>query len=106
MSLRDGLANRQWPRRRDLRLFEAGTIRLMIAFPIMNEPISTVIENAIVIAWDYLERTGELGDAVVAGRVLLHSIETMVFRGERRRLMLANKAISDHRKFLAEREAA
>ncbi len=41
----------------------------MIAFPLMNEPISTVIANAIVIAWDYLERTGELGDAVVAGRV-------------------------------------
>jgi hypothetical protein len=53
-----------------------------------------------------VERTGELGDATVAGRVLLDSIETIVFRGERRRLMLANIAIIECQKFLAELEAA
>jgi hypothetical protein len=75
-------------------------------FGLMNETISILIDSSIEIAWDYLARTGELGDATVAGRVLLHSIETMVFRGERRRLMLANIAIIEYQKFLAEREAA
>jgi hypothetical protein len=63
--------------------------------------IPILIESSI--AWDYLERTGELGDATVAGRVLLHSIETMVVRGD---LMLANIAIIEYQKYLAEREAA
>jgi hypothetical protein len=57
-------------------------------------------------ASEYLERTGELGDGGVASRFLLQSIEMMVFRGERRRLMLANKAIIEYQKFLSEREAA
>jgi hypothetical protein len=72
----------------------------------MNEPISILIESSLEIAWNYLVRTGELKDGTIAGRVLLNSIETMIFRGERRRLMLANKAISEYQKFLAEREAA
>jgi hypothetical protein len=71
----------------------------------MNEPIPILIESSIEIAWDYLARTGELGNATVAGRVLLRSIETMVFCGERRRLMLANRAIIEYQKFVAEREA-
>jgi hypothetical protein len=83
-----------------------GTIGLITDFGLMNESISILIDSSIEIAWDYLARTGELGDGMVAGRILLHSIETMVFRGERRRLMLANKAISEYQKFLAEREAA
>jgi hypothetical protein len=70
----------------------------------MSDPIPILIENSIEIAWNYLDRTGELGDAAVASRVLLHSIETMVFRGERRRLMLANKAIGEYQRFLAARE--
>jgi hypothetical protein len=72
----------------------------------MSEPIPILIESSIEIAWDYLARAGELGDAALASRVLLHSIETMVFRGERRRLMLANKAIVEYQKFLADRQAA
>jgi hypothetical protein len=72
---------------------EVGTIDVLIDFAFMSDPIPILIESSIEIAWDYLERTGELGDPAVASRVLLHSIETMVFSGERRRLMLANKAI-------------
>jgi hypothetical protein len=79
---------------------------VIIDFAVMSEPIPILIESSIEIAWDYLARTGELGVATVAARFLLHSIETMVFRGERRRLMLANKAIIEYQKFLTEREAA
>jgi hypothetical protein len=70
----------------------------------MSDPVPILIENAIQIAWDYLEQSGELGDPNVASRVLLKSVESMIFRGERRRLMLSNRAIDDYRKFKSERE--
>ena len=66
----------------------------------MTEPLPLLIESSIAIAWDYLERTGELGDAMVAARFLSDTIELMVRRGERRRLMLANKAITAYQQFL------
>jgi hypothetical protein len=46
------------------------------------------------IAWEYLERTGELGDAAAASRFLSDTIEAMIRRGQRSRLALANRAIS------------
>ena len=66
----------------------------------MTEPLPFLIDSSIEIAWDYLERTGELGDAMVAGRFLSDAIELMVRRGERRRLMLANRAITAYQQFL------
>ena len=65
----------------------------------MTEPLPLLIDSSIEIAWDYLNRTGELGDAMVAGRFLSDTIELMVRRGERRRLMLANKAIAAYQQF-------
>lgn len=70
----------------------------------MTEPLPILIENSVQIAWDYPERTGELGDAAIASRFLANSIELMVRRGERRRLLLSNKAI-DHRRFRTHRAA-
>ena len=71
-------------------------------FP-MYEPLPILVENSIQIAWDYLERTGELGNPEVASQVLLDSIEGMIRRGERRKLLLSNKAIDAYRRFRAER---
>lgn len=65
----------------------------------MTEPLPLLIDSSIEIAWDYLNRTGELGDPIVAGRFLNDAIEAMVRRGERRRLMLANKAITAYQQF-------
>lgn len=70
----------------------------------MTEPLPLLIESSIEIAWDYLERTGELGHAMVAGQFLSDAIELMVHRGERRRLMLANKAITAYRQFRRQTE--
>ena len=70
----------------------------------MTEPLPLLIESSIAIAWDYLERTGELGDAMVAGRFLSDTVELMVRRGERRRLMLANKAIAAYQQFRRQSE--
>ena len=65
----------------------------------MTEPLPLLIESSIEIAWDYLCRTGELGDPIVASRFLGDTIDSMVHRGERRRLMLANKAIAAYQQF-------
>jgi len=69
----------------------------------MNEPLPILVENSIQIAWDYLERTGELGDPEVASRVLFDAVEMMVLRGERRKLRLSNKAIDAYMRFKADR---
>ena len=69
----------------------------------MSEPLPNVMEASIQMAWDYLDRTGELGDPEIAARVLLEAVETMVRRGERRPLMLSNRAIDSYRRFKGER---
>ena len=65
----------------------------------MTEPLPLLRASSIEIAWDYLERTGELGDMDLACRFLTDVVELMVRRGERRRLMLANKAITAYQQF-------
>jgi len=72
----------------------------------MDEPIPILMESSMMIAWDYLERTGELGDPDVASRVLLDSIEGLIRNGERRKLMLSNKAISAYKRYRVDRHLA
>jgi hypothetical protein len=68
----------------------------------MYEPLPILVENSIQIAWDYLERTGELGNPEVASQVLLDTIEMMIARGERRKLLLSNKAIDAYKRHRTE----
>jgi hypothetical protein len=65
----------------------------------MAESLAILMEDAIQIAWYYLEHTGEIEDAVVASRFLSDIVELMIRAGERRRLVLSNKAISAYMKF-------
>jgi phosphoglycolate phosphatase-like HAD superfamily hydrolase len=44
---------------------------------LMSEPLPHLIEKSIQIAWDYLERTGEIADADEASRFLLRSVDQM-----------------------------
>ena len=69
----------------------------------MTEPVPLLMENSIQIAWDYLEATGELGDAEIAARFLTDAVEIMILRGETRKLMLSNRAIDAYKRFMAER---
>jgi hypothetical protein len=69
----------------------------------MAGSLPVLIENSIQIAWDYLERAGEIEDAAVASRFLGDIIELMVQRGERRRLVLSNKAIVAYMRFKKQR---
>lgn len=70
----------------------------------MSEPIPNLMETSIQIAWDYLDRSGELGEPEIAARVLLNTVEDLIRRGERRPLMLSNKAIDAYKRFRAERQ--
>lgn len=69
----------------------------------MSEPLPILMERSIQIAWDYLERSGELGEPEAASRVLLDSVELMVRHGERRQLVLSNRAIDAYKRFRTER---
>ncbi|MBR1227930.1 MULTISPECIES: hypothetical protein [unclassified Bradyrhizobium] len=69
----------------------------------MTEPLPLLMENSIQIAWDYLEGTAELGDPEVAARFLTDAVETLIRRGETRKLMLANRAIDAYKRFKEER---
>jgi hypothetical protein len=65
----------------------------------MNISLSQLLEDSIRIAWDYLDRTGDLGDGAAASRFLSDSIETMIRQGQRSRLALANRAIGAYQRF-------
>jgi hypothetical protein len=59
--------------------------------------IRCTVENAFFIAWSFLEQSGELGPPDETANVLLDAIEAQLKTGERRQLMLANKAINAFR---------
>jgi type IV secretory pathway TrbF-like protein len=65
----------------------------------MTISISQLLEESFQIAWEYLERTGELGDGAAASRFLSDTIETMIRQGQRSRLVLSNRAISAYLRF-------
>ena len=71
----------------------------------MSEPAVILIERSIQIAWDYLDRTGELGEPEIAARVLLDAVQQLMREGERRPLMLSNKAIDAYQRFRGARRA-
>jgi hypothetical protein len=72
----------------------------------MHETTPQLVETSFRIAWDYLEGTGELDDYNMTATVLLDTIEVLIQQGERRRLLLANKAISAYQRFRAGRDLA
>lgn len=55
------------------------------------------IEQSFQIAWSVLEKSGDLRDANWSANFLLDEIISMVKRGERRRLVLSNRAIDAYR---------
>ena len=65
----------------------------------MTVSLSQLLEDSFQIAWEYLERTGELEDGAAASRFLCDTIETMIRQGQRSRLALSNRAISAYQRF-------
>ena len=72
----------------------------------MEYQLQFLLENSFLIAWDYLERAGEIDDAPAASRFLSSNIELMMRGGERRQLVLSNKAITAYRRSKQERQTA
>lgn len=67
--------------------------------------IRCTVESAFFIAWSCLERSGELGPPDESANVILDAIEAQLRTGERRPLMLANRAIDSYRAHVAKRNA-
>jgi hypothetical protein len=61
---------------------------------LVTDTLPILIENSLQIAWDYLERTGGIADPQQTAEILLGSIKTQILRGENRKLMLSNRAIT------------
>ena len=68
--------------------------------------IRCTVESAFFIAWSFLEKSGELGPPDESANVILDAIEAQLRRGERRQLMLANKAIDAFRAHAANNPSA
>jgi hypothetical protein len=64
----------------------------------MSEPLPILIENVVQIAWDILERSGEIADPYDASHFLVKTVAELAKKGERRRLMLINRAIDSYRR--------
>ncbi len=62
----------------------------------MVEPLPVLVESSLQIAWDFLGGTGEISDQQQTAEFLLRSIQLQILRGERRTLMLSNRAIEDY----------
>lgn len=56
--------------------------------------LSILMEEAIQIAWEYLERAGKIEHAELCSHILSRSVETMIRQGVRSRLLLSNRAIT------------
>jgi hypothetical protein len=56
-----------------------------------------LVESSLQIAWDFLKGSGEIHDEQRSAEFLLRAINELVFKGERRTLMLSNRAIDAHR---------
>jgi hypothetical protein len=57
--------------------------------------LSQLLEESVDIAWVYLQRTGDADND--AARYLTDTIDTMIRRGQRNRMFLANMAIIKYR---------
>lgn len=55
--------------------------------------MGSVIEDSFNIAWGFLERFGQLSNAETSTDFLIRFIEDQIRSGERRPMMIANRAI-------------
>ena len=82
----------------DLRKARAfGTVGFLSGWLYMTEPLPVLVESSLQIAWDFLGGLGEIYDQQQTAEFLLRSIQSQMLRGERRTLMLSNRAIDAYR---------
>ncbi|MCP3398975.1 hypothetical protein [Bradyrhizobium sp. CCGB20] len=59
--------------------------------------MGSMIEDSFNIAWGFLERSGELGEVDACTSFLVRFIEEEIRGGERRPMMIVNRAIDAYR---------
>lgn len=64
----------------------------------MSEPVIPLVENVVQIAWNVLESSGEISDPADTSRFLVQTVAQLIVKGERRKLILINRAIDDYRR--------
>lgn len=64
-----------------------------------------LLEEAVKIAVDFLDRTGEIDDLEEACRFLVNKVGFMIGQGQRNRLLLANRAIAAYQRHRKARTA-
>lgn len=62
----------------------------------MHSTKAILLEDAIQLAWDYLDDTGQLGDPTNAAHVLQEEIFKRIEQGEISRFVLSNRAIGSY----------
>ena len=72
------------------------------AAALTNMIVVSALEESFDIAWSFLEKSGELRGAAESANIILDPIEQQWRAGERRKLMLANRAISSYRARVAQ----
>jgi hypothetical protein len=63
----------------------------------MQLSLDELLNQSVEIAWDYLLKTGELGEPQKAAQFLSSNIDGMVRKGVRSRSFTSNKAIIAYR---------
>lgn len=71
----------------------------------MTLSLAELLEQSLAIAWDYLQRTGEIEHAQRAIDFLSKHIADRIRHGERSRLLLANRAIQAYQRHKADQIA-
>lgn len=64
----------------------------------MADQLPPLVENSLLIAWDFLDGVGEIDDREQTAEFLLRSIKTQILKGEERALALSNRAIDSFRR--------
>jgi hypothetical protein len=86
--------------KRSTRSAAGGTEAIVSCFARMSEPLPTLVESSLQIAWDFLGASGEIAEPQQTAEFLLRNIRSQIFSGERRTLMLSNRAIAAYRQKL------
>ena len=63
----------------------------------MAEPPPALVKNLLEVAWNFLDALGEISDPQNTAEFLLRS-KSQILKGEKRTLMLSNRAIAAYQR--------
>ncbi|MGY0571996.1 hypothetical protein ACTGJ9_013790 [Bradyrhizobium sp. RDM12] len=72
---------------------------------LFNDYRQPAAAQAYEIAFDFLARSGAIRDEFETCVFLVQRLTTMIEEGQTNRILMANRAISEHERYVAERDA-